>query len=99
MVGQVGLLDAVAAGEVDAALNDFITVQAYRKAHPDAVRIVGEPLAPAACHIGVSKEQPDLLATVNDTLAQIKADGSLDAILADWLGDEALAPGDDGSRG
>lgn len=92
LVGQVGLLDAVAAREVEASLNDFITVQAYRKAHPDAVRIVGDPLAPAACHIGVSKEQPDLLATVNDALAQIKADGSLTAILADWLGDEALAP-------
>ena len=38
------------------------------------------------CHIGLNKDEPALLAKVNEIIAAAKADGSLDALSKKWLG-------------
>ena len=38
------------------------------------------------CYIGLNKDEPALLAKVNEIIAAAKADGSLDALSKKWLG-------------
>ncbi|HEX8373853.1 MAG TPA: transporter substrate-binding domain-containing protein [Geminicoccaceae bacterium] len=38
------------------------------------------------CHIGLNKDEPALLAKVNEIIAAAKADGALDALSKKWLG-------------
>ena len=38
------------------------------------------------CHIGLNKDEPALLAKVNEIIAAAKGDGSLDALSKKWLG-------------
>ncbi|HEX8375120.1 MAG TPA: transporter substrate-binding domain-containing protein, partial [Geminicoccaceae bacterium] len=38
------------------------------------------------CHIGLNKDEPDLLAKVNEIIAAARGDGSLEALSKKWLG-------------
>ncbi|PWC16900.1 transporter substrate-binding domain-containing protein [Brenneria corticis] len=43
-------------------------------------------LSNSPCYVGMPKDQPDLVARVNQILRAAKADGTLDAIAQKWLG-------------
>jgi polar amino acid transport system substrate-binding protein len=43
-------------------------------------------LANAPCYVGVNKDEPALLAKVNEIIRQAKSDGYLDKISTQWLG-------------
>jgi len=43
-------------------------------------------LANAPCYVGIRKDQPRLLARINDIIRQAKQDGTLDALSIRWMG-------------
>ncbi len=76
-------LDAVLAGEADAALVDAISLALHPAA--DRLRTAGEPLISDPYVIVLPVGAPNLLAEVNAALAALKADGTLDRIYDRWL--------------
>lgn len=56
------------------------------------VKVIDVPLTVEEYAFGVDKNQPELLAAANEVLATIKADGSLDAIIAAYATGEGIKP-------
>ncbi len=69
---------------MDVALNDKINTIEYIKTHPK-LKINGPILEPAQLGIAVRKDDPELLAIVNEVLAQMRSDGRLDALYRKWI--------------
>lgn len=76
-------LDALAAGEADAAIVDAISLATY--AHAAQLAALGEPLVSDPYVVVVPSDAPDLLEAVNDALRALESDGTLDEIRARWL--------------
>jgi len=76
-------LQAVEAGSADAALTDTATARRQVATRP-ALRI-GERQTSIPYVIAVRADAHDLLAALDQALAQIKSDGKLESILAQWL--------------
>jgi polar amino acid transport system substrate-binding protein len=76
-------LDALAAGEADAAIVDAISLALY----PQSQRLttVGEPLLSDPYVVVVPYDAPDLLGAVNDALRRLESDGTLSGLRARWL--------------
>jgi polar amino acid transport system substrate-binding protein len=76
-------LDALAAGEVDAAVVDAISLAM----HPRAAELtaVGEPLVSDPYVVVVAADAPDLLDAVNEALRRLEGDGRLEALRTRWL--------------
>lgn len=76
-------LDAVLAGEADAALVDAISLALYpRRA---ALKIVGPPVVSDPYVIVVPRAAPDLLRAVDEALAALEANGTLAEMRGRWL--------------
>ena len=78
-------LQAVLDGEADAAAVDAVSLALF-DAGKDRLVTVGEPLQSDPYVIVVPVHSPKLLAAINETLADLAADGTLAAIKARWLG-------------
>ncbi len=76
-------LDALLAGDADAALVDAISFALY--ARRSELVVVGQPVVSDPYAIVVPHDAPDLLRRVNQTLAALAADGTLDQIKGRWL--------------
>lgn len=76
-------LDAVAAGEVDAAIVDTISLAL----HPAAAQLaaIGAPLVSDPYVVVVAADAPDLLRAVDDGLAALESDGTLEQLRQRWL--------------
>jgi polar amino acid transport system substrate-binding protein len=82
-------LDALAAGEADAALVDSISGRLYLRDRPPdapALRRLPEPVAAEPFALVVRSEDQALLAELDAQLAAMAADGRLDALIARWVG-------------
>lgn len=79
-------MQAVEAGLADAALTDTASARRQVAARP-ALRI-GERQTSSPYVIAVRADAHDLLAALDRALAQIKSDGKLESILAQWLDHE-----------
>ncbi len=80
-------LDALAAGEVDAVVLDTPVITHYIFQNPNAgIKLSGGPVTEETYAIAVSKNEPELLAMLNDALAQIVSDGTYDQIFTKWFG-------------
>ena len=77
-------LQAVLAGEADAAAVDAVSLALFA-AGKDRLINVGEPLQSEPYVIVVPAHAPKLLEAINETLADLAADGTLAAIKARWL--------------
>ncbi len=78
---------ALAQGDLDAIINDGPTSAEIIKANPEmGVTLVGEPFTDEYYGIAVNKDRADLLATLNEGLAAIKASGEYDKIYENWFG-------------
>lgn len=77
-------LESVRRREVDAALVDRVSALQSTGSGTDLV-IAGEGVThvPYAC--AVRRENPRLLDAVNEALAAMEADGTMDALISDWL--------------
>jgi ABC-type amino acid transport substrate-binding protein len=77
-------LHAVLDGEADAAAVDAVSLALFA-AGKDRLTTIGEPLQSEPYVIVVPAHAPKLLAAINQTLADLAADGTLAAIKARWL--------------
>jgi cystine transport system substrate-binding protein len=92
LVGTNGFdqsIQLVLNGRADATINDSLSFLDFKKHKPDAnVKIVAEQ--PDATYAGViiSKEQPKLLAAINDALKDMKSDGTYKEIAEKYFGQD-----------
>jgi len=86
-------LAAVEAGEVDVALVDTISAREYLQGHPGLVR-AAETTAPDEYVIAMRDANYRLIDAVEKALAEMRADGTLNAIIERWLGPSAPAQGE-----
>ena len=77
-------VQALQAGDVDTVLMDQTSANGYIGANPGAFKVVGTPLGTEDFGFIFAKGS-DLVASVNAALAQIKADGTMDAIQKKWF--------------
>ena len=74
------------AGDVDLVLTDSTGGEGYVNANPDVFKIIGEPLG--AEDFGfIFPKGSDLVAPVNAAIAELKADGTIDALNQKWFVD------------
>ena len=80
-------VQALAAGDVDAAVMDNPTAAEIVKANPE-LRLKQLPgvYTDENYGIAVSKDKPELLEAINEGLAAVKADGTYDQIYDKWFG-------------
>jgi ABC-type amino acid transport substrate-binding protein len=83
----VEVLDALRAGEVDAALTDHLTALQTVYASGD-LTVVGEPLSDDLYVIAVRRYDRSLLVAINDALVALRDDGTLDALKKSWFSEE-----------
>jgi len=77
-------VQALAAGDVDTVLMDQASANGYIGANPGAFKVVGQPLG--SDNFGfILTPGSDLVAPINAALAQIKADGTLEALERKWF--------------
>lgn len=79
-------LAALAAGEADAALVDAISAYDFLRARPD-LALAGQPLDPEPYVIAVSSRSRDLFRALEDTLAEMEAEGELVELKVKWFGE------------
>jgi len=82
--------DAVAAlkqGKIDCIIIDDMPAQVFVEKNTD-LKILEEPFALEEYAICVAKENAELKDAINGALASLKADGTLDKIIANYVGDD-----------
>ena len=77
-------VQALQAGDVDTVLMDQTSANGYIGANPGAFKVVGTPLGTEDFGFILAKGS-DLVAPINAALAQIKADGTMDALQQKWF--------------
>lgn len=80
-------VQALKQGKVDCVIIDEQPAKAFVAKNPD-LKILDEEFALEEYAICVSKDNADLTAKINDALGQLKADGTLDAIISNYIGDD-----------
>lgn len=89
LAGAVDAAGAVLAGEVDAVLVDHGYAVAKLAEHAGRLEVVGPPLRlDRGLGIGV-RVGSALLGAFNEALDSMKADGTLNALIRSWLGEDA----------
>jgi ABC-type transport system substrate-binding protein/ABC-type branched-subunit amino acid transport system substrate-binding protein len=85
---------ALATGDVDAAVADSPTAADIVKANPEMnLKLLPGVYTEEQYGIAVSKDRPEVLAAINQGLAAVKASGEYDTIYQKWFGaPEAAAP-------
>lgn len=82
--------DAVVAltqGKIDCVVIDNEPAKAFVAANK-GLKILDEPFAEEEYAICVSKDKKDLTASINKALAELKADGTVDQITKNYIGDD-----------
>jgi peptide/nickel transport system substrate-binding protein len=85
---------ALAAGDVDAAVADSTTAIEIVKANPEMnLKMLPGVYTDEYYGIAVNKDRPEVLAAINSGLATARGNGSYDAVYDKWFGvEEAVAP-------
>lgn len=76
---------AYLSGQVELIASGNVVMAAIAEKSPKRVPVMKLNLKNSPAYIGLNKNQPALLAKVNEILAAAKADGSLEAISQKWL--------------
>ncbi len=71
-------------GRIDAAVNDLLNQLEFNKT-TDGLKIVGEPFTSAELGIAVQDGDAELLAFINECLAEFEADGTMDDLYQKWI--------------
>lgn len=80
-------VQALKQGKIDCVIIDNQPALAF-VANNDDLMILEEDFAVEDYAIAVSKDKADLTAAINGALAELKADGTLDSIVANYIGDD-----------
>jgi polar amino acid transport system substrate-binding protein len=79
-------LEALKAGDVDLTLSDSTAANGYVGASDGGLKIIGEPLASEDFGF-IFPKGSDLVAPMNAVIAEMRADGTLDALNQKWFVD------------
>ena len=80
-------IQLVLTGRADATINDSLSFLDFKKHKPDAnVKIAAEQENADYSGVIIRKGEPELLEAINKALAEIKADGTYDAISQKYFG-------------
>lgn len=71
------------AGHLDGAYIETAVAESYAKNYPELVLLLEVPYEQAGSAVGVSKGNEALLAGVNEAIAAVLADGSMDKFVAE----------------
>lgn len=92
LVGTDGFdqsIQLVLTGRADATINDSLSFLDFKKHKPDApVKVVATQGDAEYSGVIIRKGEPELLAAINKALAEIKADGTYDAISKKYFGED-----------
>ncbi len=80
-------VQALKQGKIDCVIIDSQPALAFVEKNPE-LTILEEEFAVEEYAMCVAKENADLTAAINGALAELKADGTLDAIIANYIGDD-----------
>jgi ABC-type amino acid transport substrate-binding protein len=78
-------LAAVAAGEAEAALVDHVSALAATQAQNGLI-VAGEPVVEEPYAVAVRQDSRRLLRAINEALADMAADGTMETLVTQWLG-------------
>ncbi len=78
-------VEALLGGEVDAVIIDNNPAQEYYTQHSDELTLIEDQFAEEQYAMGVKKGNTDLLNAINDALDELKADGTFDEIVAEYI--------------
>jgi polar amino acid transport system substrate-binding protein len=77
-------VQALRAGDVDVVLTDGTAGEGYVKANPDVFKLTGGPMGTEDFGF-IFPKGSDLVAPINAAIAEMKADGTLDALTTKWF--------------
>jgi len=80
-------VQALKTGKVDCVIIDEQPAKAFVEKNADLM-ILDDPFALEEYAVCVAKENSDLTANINAALAELKADGTLDSIISNFIGEE-----------
>ena len=83
-----GTISAFLSGQVEVVATGNVVAAAILARNPPKRPELKFLIKNSPCYIGLNKNEPALLEKVNATVAAAKADGSLNAIAAKWLGQD-----------
>lgn len=81
-------IQALKQGKIDCVVIDYNPAKAFVEKNDD-LQILDEELSSEEYAMCVNKDNSDLTAKINEALAQLKEDGTLDSIVSNYIGDEA----------
>jgi polar amino acid transport system substrate-binding protein len=81
-----GTISAFLSGQVDLIATGNVVAAAILERNPPVRPELKFLVQNSPCYIGLNKEEPELMAAINAIIAEIKGDGSLEAISQAWLG-------------
>ena len=80
-------MQALKQGKIDCVIIDSEPAKAFVDKNDD-LQILDEPFEEEEYAICISKENSDLKAEFNSALAELKADGTLESIVSNYIGDD-----------
>ncbi len=89
------VIQALKVGKIQCAIMDEAPAMQFVKNDPEVLKILPEALTVEQYAIGFKQGNKELLDAVNKALAEIKADGSLDAIMLKYKEDPTAAKPED----
>ena len=84
----VDAIQSLLSGKVDCVIIDAQPAKAFVSKNSGKLDILSEPFALEEYAICVSKDNKDLTNDINEALAKLKADGTIDKIIANYIGDK-----------
>ncbi|CAI6084410.1 L-cystine-binding protein FliY [Paenibacillus sp. JJ-100] len=76
------------AGRIDATINNLYALKPIVDANGFKIKAVGEAIKSDQAGIAVRKDNPELVAALNDALKGMKDDGTYNTIFKKWFGEE-----------
>jgi peptide/nickel transport system substrate-binding protein len=93
-------VEALKSGDVDAVIIDTVAATGFMNENPGKLKIVGDPLSPYDPLAFVFPPGSDLIEPINTVLAEMEADGTLDAHYQRWFVPKvAEAPAEEAALG
>ncbi|TDH35920.1 transporter substrate-binding domain-containing protein [Pseudohoeflea suaedae] len=81
-----GTISAFLSGQVDAVATGNVVAAAIIEKNPPKRPEPKFLIKNSPCYVGMNENEPELMAKVNEIIAEAKSDGSLNAISEKWLG-------------
>lgn len=81
-------IQALKQGKIDCVVIDYNPAKAFVEKNDD-LQMLDQELSSEEYAMCVNKDNGELTAKINEALAQLEGDGTLDSIIANYIGDEA----------